>query len=259
MNKQGPIQNFWTERDALVVWCYNAIMILPWLVAVIFGKVSREAINQLAENESLLPFSFWIFSLLPIALTSWLVLNRRKESGCSLKQLLGLPSKDKLFSSIKAGLLCGVVLFFLAFIVMQYWSPFLNSFGVEAPSQYLIDVLRSGLLPYWQIAGIGVLVVIFAPIVEEILYRGILYGELRKRNNKFVAVLLISVYFAVIHTNLFALPGVFLVGIGLTLVYDQPLLGKEQSSCGRVGLIGSMCAHLAFNLLNLIATICISY
>lgn len=42
--------------------------------------------------------------------------------------------------------------------------------------------------------------VIFAPIVEEILFRGVLYQELRNKNNYWVPIIISSLSFGLIHT-----------------------------------------------------------
>jgi hypothetical protein len=60
-----------------------------------------------------------------------------------------------------------------------------------------------------------------------------------------------------VHLNLFALPGVFFVGLGLAVLYDMQL-GSSTGYNGRqarVGLLGSMVAHLTFNVLNFLHTI----
>ena len=42
--------------------------------------------------------------------------------------------------------------------------------------------------------------VIFAPIVEEVLFRGVLYQELRSKGNYWVPVIISSLSFGLIHT-----------------------------------------------------------
>lgn len=258
MNKQSNCQVLWTNHDSLVVLGFNAVMVLPWLLTVILGNAfSAKAINKIAESGNLIPASFWAFSLLPMVLVLGLIFNRKKQVGCSVKALLGLPSKEQIFQTVHIGMLGGFSLFFVGFFLLQFWSSFLVKYGVEAPRQYIVELLRNSNVPAWQMCCVGIIVVILAPIVEEILYRGILYERIKSTNSKFVAILLTSAFFAVIHTNLFALPGVFLVGIGLNLIYETRLVGDRELSCysGKVGLLGSMVAHLTFNLLNFLMTI----
>ena len=221
MNLPHTKQNYWTKQDALIVLCYNTIMLVPWIGSLVLGISSRETVVKIAENGSLLPISFWVFSLFPIVIASWLVYNRKKQEGCTIKELLGVPSLNGLCGVVQTGFLGGIVLFFFAFLILQYWGPFLSRYGIEAPSQYLIEVLNSGLISNWQILGIGILVVIFAPIAEEIFYRGIIYEQIKRNTNKLVAILLSSAFFALVHTNLFALPSVFFVGVGFSLIYDK--------------------------------------
>lgn len=257
MNSQNRVQTYWTKKDALVVLFYNAVMLIPWFVSVVFGKTSRETIEKLAEKGSLLPITFWVFSLFPISVAIWLINNRRLQSGRSVKELLGIPPKEDVLMAVQTGIFCGLILFFLGFILLQFWAPFLSKWGIEAPSQYLVDVLKSGLISNWQILGIGLVVAIFAPISEEIFYRSILYSQIRCNNNKFVSIILVSAFFALIHTSLYALPSIFLVGLGFALVYEMPLypLNGKQYACCRCGLIGSIMAHFTFNIMNIVFTI----
>lgn len=256
MNK-AQIRKYWTCHEALIVMVYNAIMIVPWFISLFCGNNVEVAIEKLADNGPLLPISFWIYGLCPIALATYLVFYKKREVGCSLKELLELPSLKKLHVAIVNGFSAGLILVLIGMVVLYYWSQFLKSLGIEASSQYLIKVIGSGLISTWQLIGLGFLIVILVPIAEELFYRVIIYGQLREHKNKFVAVLLASAFFAVVHLNLYALPCVFIAGIGFTLVYDQSYKGKgDEASCGRVGIIGSIVAHLTFNLLNFLATIC---
>lgn len=243
---------FWTKQDTLVVLAYYGLMCLPWLFSLLSGGVAQRNITELAKSGPLLPAMFWTFSFFQIFVVLWLINNRKKQCGCTIKELLGIPKSDSIFHTIMIGLFAGTFLFFIGTIIALYWSSFLQTHGIDAPQQYLIEVLKSGLIPNWQIIGVGIIVGIFAPFVEEVFFRGILFEKLRESRNTFVALLLSSAFFAVVHTNLFVLPGVFVVGVGFTLVYSMRL-GDGKS--GTVGLLGSMVAHLTFNMLNTIVIV----
>ena len=84
-------------------------------------------------------------------------------------------------------------------------------------------------------------VVIGAPIVEELMYRGLLQGAFTRRLNDVVAVVLVAAWFALIHFRPIEYPGLFLFGL---------VLGTCALRTRRLGM--SVLAHMAFNATGLI-------
>jgi membrane protease YdiL (CAAX protease family) len=88
-------------------------------------------------------------------------------------------------------------------------------------------------------------VILAAPIGEETFFRGYLYNGLRRKLPVWSAVLLSSIWFALLHFQTPAQAGLILVlailpvGIGLALVYEW-----------RQSLLASMAAHMTFNLIG---------
>jgi membrane protease YdiL (CAAX protease family) len=93
----------------------------------------------------------------------------------------------------------------------------------------------SDLQGIWLLLGIP-LVVIAAPICEEILFRGFLFQGLRGRFKFWPAALITSAAFAFIHVNLLRMPGVFVGGILLAFVFEK-----------RKNLVASMISHATLN------------
>ena len=109
--------------------------------------------------------------------------------------------------------------------------------------QAIVDFLlkNSG----WQArAAVFGIAVIAAPVTEELIFRGCLYGVLRKSSGRMPAIVLSSIVFALIHGHLPSLPGLFLLAVGLALVYER---------CGTLWAPISM--HAAFNGLTILAAI----
>ena len=63
------------------------------------------------------------------------------------------------------------------------------------------------------------LVVVLAPLVEEVIFRGMLLSRLRRSFGRWASILISAAAFALIHlidpNAVFAVPSLFLVGIGL--------------------------------------------
>ena len=97
----------------------------------------------------------------------------------------------------------------------------------------------------WQArAAVFGIAVIAAPVTEELIFRGCLYGVLRKSNGRWPAIVLSSIIFALIHGHLPSLPGLVILAVGLTLVYER---------CG--SLWAPIAMHAAFNGLSIVAAI----
>lgn len=90
---------------------------------------------------------------------------------------------------------------------------------------------------------------VVAPIVEEIFFRGLVYGWLRTRAPVVVAVLLSAAIFAVAHVVPILIPALFVVGIILALAYE--LSGSLWLSILLHGLQNSLAVTLIFVLLAL--------
>ena len=62
--------------------------------------------------------------------------------------------------------------------------------------------------------------VIVAPLTEEFLFRGYLYGTLRRYLNAPVAIAVNAALFALIHGNIVALPALFVLAVCLCIAYE---------------------------------------
>jgi membrane protease YdiL (CAAX protease family) len=111
--------------------------------------------------------------------------------------------------------------------------------GYSTELQDLMKLFLSIENPFLRLA-IGLIAVIGAPIVEETLFRGILYPTLKKRLGFGLALFLTSALFAAIHYHaLTALP-LTILAVCLTLVYEW-----------RGNLASCILMHAFFNLLSL--------
>ncbi len=62
--------------------------------------------------------------------------------------------------------------------------------------------------------------VIAAPVSEEIIFRGYLYGVIRRYAGRWWAILISAMIFAAIHGHLPSLAGLFVLAVALSLVYE---------------------------------------
>lgn len=67
----------------------------------------------------------------------------------------------------------------------------------------------------------AVAIVIIAPISEELLCRGLLFGWLRRSHSLFVAAAISAFFFALIHLDVQLIPSLFLVGFVFAISYER--------------------------------------
>lgn len=132
----------------------------------------------------------------------------------------------------------------LAWLVLGAYSGIVDLIGVDAlepVSTISDDELFDSV---GLVALLGVLVVLIAPVAEEIIFRGFLVGGLARRVGLISAALAASLLFAAVHYDVGSLIPFTLIGLSFAFVY-------VRSS----NLAAAMWAHFVFNLINYFATL----
>lgn len=130
-------------------------------------------------------------------------------------------------------LFLGVVLI-VAPLVFWFIGLFVSG-TVQAPRQEVIPVDPR----LAQIALGAFVVIVAAPVGEEIFFRGFLFGALRRRFGFATSALVSAAAFGAFHVLPLLMPLMFIVGLGLAAVYER-----------RGTLIASISAHAAFNIIG---------
>ncbi len=128
------------------------------------------------------------------------------------------------------------------YIYLAQWAAYQIS-GPDASPQAIVTFLleNSGWRERLAVAAIAV---VAAPLTEEIIFRGCLYGISRQFAGRLPAIFFSAVVFALIHGHLPSLPGLLVLSIALCLVYERT---GSLWSC--IGL------HALFNGLTVIAAV----
>lgn len=71
----------------------------------------------------------------------------------------------------------------------------------------------------WFIAGS--LIVLIAPLVEELIFRGLLYGVARRFAGRWAALVATSVLFSAIHLNPATMVALFVLSVAMTFAYEK--------------------------------------
>ena len=90
-----------------------------------------------------------------------------------------------------------------------------------------------------QLTGIGIIV----PIMEEVLFRGLVYNRLKAYNNEWWSMILAAGIFAVYHGNPLQILFAFPMGLLILAVYE-----KEET------LLAPVVLHMAVNISSILFT-----
>ena len=202
-----------------------------------------QCLQSLKGNRGILPASidttflflvqlgFWIFVIGTIVLSFVL-------RGMHVSALFGF---DRL--GVSKVFLLGIGLLFAALPLILASSSITNGFLRADPqrdTQPIMQLFEQASDPAKRVPLI-ILAVVIAPISEEFVFRGFLYGVLKKFGGALPALLFSALLFALIHMHLPSLLPLFLLGSVLTLAYE--LSGS---------LLVPMAMHAFFNTLTLV-------
>ena len=147
---------------------------------------------------------------------------------------------DSFKKSVKIGVV-GFICIYLALIPsMLVWKALLDALQFEYEYQLPVLLVQGGGSPL-EMSLMALLIVVVAPICEEIVYRGFLFRYLNRRVSLGVAIAISSGIFALMHLNLYSFLPLFILGGGLCLAYR--LSGS---------IVSSITIHVLFNLVNLL-------
>lgn len=222
--EQAPLRL--TVTVAITVW------LLAWLAGNLLGAVPVQVFDgggaQLGITAGMVGATVVTWAALVVG--AWMASNQFGTSRPLDDYALRARPADLL--GIPLGVATQLVLVpGLYWPLRELWPDTFSSSKLEDNVRDLVDHTRGG---GWLVVGLVVL--IGAPLVEELVYRGMIHGALVRRLNHPVAVLLSSALFAVIHFRPVEFPGLFVIGAVLAVCF---------SVTRRLGL--GIVTHLAFN------------
>jgi membrane protease YdiL (CAAX protease family) len=120
--------------------------------------------------------------------------------------------------------------------LQRIWPEAFSSDEIEQRARDLWDKAHGG----W-IVVLVLVVALGAPIIEELVYRGLILQALQSRLNDWLALVIGSAWFALIHLQPVELPGLFAFALVLGICFQRT---------GRLGM--SVFAHIGFNAAGLL-------
>lgn len=153
------------------------------------------------------------------------------------------PHLTRLPVLVLLGLVGGVIGFYVCMFLGGWIARVFTHFSVAPEAQSTIIALQSSISLPW-IIFFGFVSIVLAPVVEEVLFRGILYPMVKQLGHPGMALWGTSILFAASHANLQAFIPLTVLAIGLIWVYE-----KSNS------LIAPIVMHSSFNAINYTLTI----
>jgi membrane protease YdiL (CAAX protease family) len=222
--KRSPLSVF-------LLWfgCYLAAGVLSFIVPS-SGSDTNAADNPTTLFLALSALALW----LPfVFMLRWVA----RRAGTNFRTYFGLRFTKTDWLGIPLGVFCQVVLMNVINWPLNKWFPeTFNPERIETRARDLVDAAQGA----WFIV-LFVVVVIGAPLVEELVYRGFIQGGLQTRIGSTWALIITSAWFTVIHLEPIEFPGLFAIALVLGLCYRRTQ---------RLGL--SIVTHLAFNATGLL-------
>ncbi len=154
-----------------------------------------------------------------------------------LLYLIFLPTKKRLFNRFsikKIG-------------IKEIVCSVLFGVGLSVLTNYIVGVLIRIIPSYNQVSNVlnqsnasifkMIILVIFVPICEEILFRGVIFGFLKKNYNLIISIFIQAIIFSMMHFNIIQGIYTFILGVVLAIVY---VYSESILTC--------MILHMVYNL-----------
>jgi membrane protease YdiL (CAAX protease family) len=194
-----------TVADAILVLLGAQALSIAWVVVVLIVAYPDGLPDPVSTPvQMLFNLGLWLgYGLGPILMA--------RAGGRPPVKVLGATIRPR---DVPAGLALGVavqltVLPLLYLVVLRFVDG-----DPSADARDLLDTAKEPL----EMVLLTVSVVIVAPLVEELFFRGLLLGALRRRWGSPAAVAVSAGVFAVVHRQLLPLPGLFVLGVVAALL-----------------------------------------
>ncbi len=210
----------------IATYCFWGLLISLLDHATLWPKTERDFLQMLAGT-----------LLLQISALVWLRFFLRQYA-VGWKEAFGLESSEAA-SATAYGILAGALFVPLA-LGLQWLSGCVMEWAHRTPeAQAAVQALQDPTLSVREKAAFGASAIVLAPLVEESLFRGILYPAIKQLGYPRLALWGTSVLFAALHVNEPTFVPLLVFGLVLARLYE-----------GFGNLLAPIVAHSFFNAAN---------
>jgi len=221
--------------------------VLTWLLAWLLGMLVVAAAVLAAmgvdgDDYSIAELALAVSASWIVFIVALLLVSRRYGSGDGWGDFVGhfgIGWKPVDLLGVPAGVATQLVLPAFYWPLRELWPSTFSSEEIEERAQELADKAGgSSTVLLFLVVAVG------APVVEELMYRGLLQRATTRVVGVWGGLVLASLFFALVHPSPVEYPGLFLAGL---------VFGIWLAVTGRVG--GSIMTHVAFNVTGLVFTL----
>lgn len=213
-NYHGNIPTSHFERlDILGVIIASILFVSNTLIMPFIDVEALMAANETSPLATII--SGIVTQLFPVGVIALFVCFR-----CNIFEIFGLrrPDWKRIAIVVGLGILAILLLANLAGVVAEPWLK--RTFGEQNPQEAVKMMLEAKANNPKLLIGLAFLACIVAPICEEILFRGYLYGILKRYSCRFFAAIMSGLIFGVIHGSMWSLAPLVVIGILLAVIYE---------------------------------------
>lgn len=160
-----------------------------------------------------------------------------REQGMSWEAAFGLLS-PRFGRAMLLAVLVGIAVLPIAWSLGQLSAKLMRSIHVQPVVQGPVQMLQADATLETKLV-LGLLAIVVAPFVEELVFRGLIYPTLKQNGFPGLALWGTSILFAAIHSNLMILLPLTFLAVVLTLLYETT-----------DNLLAPIAAHSLFNFVN---------
>ncbi len=141
-------------------------------------------------------------------------------------------------------ILLGAATCLLALLPVVFFAMMLTQYCFGRPAEQPLMIYLRTHSGWADLLPLIVTAVIIAPFTEEIIFRGYVYGVVRRYGGRWCGILFSAVFFAAIHGHIPSLIPLFLLAVGLNLAYEYT-----------GSLWTTMLMHGTFNSISIVAAL----
>lgn len=140
--------------------------------------------------------------------------------GMNPAEMFGLRQMPMLHALMRAVIWLVLGGLLLSLLLYPLYEIYQNGVLKDEEPQTMVKMFQEATNPLVRIV-IVVAAVIFAPLAEEVIFRGYLYGVTKRYTERWFATLFTAVLFACVHVHLGSFLPLMLLGILFALAYEQ--------------------------------------
>jgi uncharacterized protein len=214
---------------------------LTWLVSWLLAQIVALVVYSIGGYEDIDEVPIWVLfvstSLGWAVFLGGMVLASRREGSGSFVRDYQVRAKTVDVLGVPIGVLTQLVLVPLIYVPLQrLWEDVFTEDRLSETAKDLVDRASGG-----SMVLLVLMVCVGAPIVEELVYRGLLQGSFAARFNHLPALLATSTLFMLVHFRPVEYPGLFAIGL---------VCGACALATGRLGM--AIACHIGFNVAGLL-------